>query len=37
MQLESDGSRLHPSVYRLYLAGGEVVEREFLHTDSYSS
>ncbi|MCI6086096.1 MAG: VanW family protein [Selenomonas sp.] len=37
VQLESDGNRLHPSVYRLYLAGGEVVEREFLHTDSYSS
>ena len=37
VKLESDGSRLHPSVYRLYLAGGEVVEREFLHTDTYSS
>ncbi len=37
IQLESDGGRLHPSVYRLYLAGGQVVEREFLHTDSYST
>lgn len=37
VQLESDGSRLHPSVYRLYLAGGQVVEKEFLHTDSYST
>ena len=37
VQLESNGNRMHPSVYRLYLAGGEVVEREFLHTDSYSS
>lgn len=37
IRLESDGSRLHPSVYRLYLAGGQVIEREFLHTDSYAS
>lgn len=36
IRLESDGSRLHPSVYRLYLAGGQVVQREFLHTDSYA-
>lgn len=37
IRLESNGSRLHPSVYRLYLAGGQVIEREFLHTDSYAS
>lgn len=37
VKLESDGDRSQPSVYRLYLAGGQVVEREFLHTDSYSS
>lgn len=37
IRLESTGSRLHPSVYRLYLAGGQVIEREFLHTDSYAS
>lgn len=37
IRLESTGSRLHPSVYRLYLAGGQVIEREFLHTDSYTS
>ncbi|MDY6268469.1 MAG: VanW family protein [Selenomonadaceae bacterium] len=37
VQLENDGSRMNPSVYRLYLAGGQVVEREFLHTDSYST
>lgn len=37
IRLESDGSRLHPSIYRLYLAGGQVVQREFLHTDSYAS
>ena len=37
IRLESDGSRLHPSVYRLYLAGGQVIEREVLHTDSYAS
>ena len=37
IRLESTGSRLHPSVYRLYLAGGQVIEREFLHTDNYAS
>ena len=37
IRLESTGSRSHPSVYRLYLAGGQVIEREFLHTDSYAS
>ena len=37
IRLVSNGSRLHPSVYRLYLAGGQVIEREFLHTDSYAS
>lgn len=37
IRLESNGSRLHPSVYRLYLAGGQVIEREFLHTDNYAS
>lgn len=37
IRLESTGSRLHPSVYRLYLSGGQVIEREFLHTDSYAS
>lgn len=37
IRLESTGSRFHPSVYRLYLAGGQVIEREFLHTDSYAS
>ena len=37
IRLVSNGSRLHPSVYRLYLAGGQVIEREFLHTDNYAS
>lgn len=37
IRLVSNGSRFHPSVYRLYLAGGQVIEREFLHTDSYAS
>lgn len=37
IRLESNGSCLHPSVYRLYLAGGQVIEREFLHTDNYAS
>ena len=34
--LETEGSRMQPSVYRVYRRGGEVVEREYLHTDSYS-
>ena len=37
IRLMSNGSRFHPSVYRLYLSGGQVIEREFLHTDSYAN
>lgn len=34
--LETEGSRMAPSVYRVYIRNGTVVEREFLHTDDYS-
>lgn len=34
--LETEGSRMSPSVYRVYTRNGAVVEREFLHTDDYS-
>ena len=34
--LETVGSRMRPSVYRVYSTNGQVVEREYLHTDSYS-
>lgn len=34
--LESEGSSLNPSAYRIWSRNGEVVEEEFLHTDHYS-
>ncbi len=34
--LEREGSDLKPSVYRVYRQGGQVLQREYLHTDSYS-
>ncbi|HCB93274.1 MAG TPA: vanomycin resistance protein VanB [Selenomonas sp.] len=34
--LETEGNRMSPSVYRVYTRNGNVVEREFLHTDDYS-
>ena len=34
--LESDGSSMTPSVYRVYYRDGQVIKEEFLHTDSYS-
>lgn len=36
ISLETVGSSNRPSVYRIYSANGQVVEREYLHTDSYS-
>lgn len=36
IRLETDGSPLSPSVYRIYSKNGEITEREFLHTDDYS-
>ena len=34
--LESDGSSMTPSIYRVFYRDGQVVKEEFLHTDSYS-
>ena len=36
ISVETVGSSKKPSVYRIYRANGQVVEREYLHTDSYS-
>ena len=36
ISIETVGSSRRPSVYRIYSANGQVVEREYLHTDSYS-
>ena len=36
ISIETEGSRMSPSVYRVYTRDGKVVEREFLHTDDYS-
>ena len=33
--LVTEGSTMRPSLYRLWMQNGEVVEREFLHTDAY--
>lgn len=33
--LVTEGSSMRPSLYRLWMQNGEVVEREFLHTDAY--
>lgn len=35
IHLETEGSNMRPSVYRVYTRNGEVIEREFLHTDYY--
>ncbi|MBR2214712.1 MAG: VanW family protein [Selenomonadaceae bacterium] len=37
VSLTSDGSYLTPTVYRLYSRDGTVVDREYLHTDHYST
>ena len=34
--LVTDGSSAHPSLYRIWKQNGQVIDREFLHTDSYS-
>lgn len=34
--LESEGSSLNPSAYRIWSRNGEVIEEEYLHTDHYS-
>ena len=35
--MESEGSSMQPSIYRVYTRNGQIIEREFMHTDSYSS
>lgn len=35
ISLETEGDAMRPSVYRVYSKNGQVVEREFLHTDYY--
>ena len=34
--LVTDGSSTHPSLYRIWKQNGQVIDKEFLHTDSYS-
>lgn len=36
VQLSSEGPRLQPSVYRLWYKGGQLQQKEFLHTDEYA-
>ena len=36
ISIETVGSYRKPSVYRIYSTNGQIVEREYLHTDSYS-
>lgn len=35
--LEQSGSRLTPTIHRLYIQNGTVVNREFMHTDYYDN
>ncbi|MCR5833096.1 MAG: VanW family protein [Selenomonadaceae bacterium] len=35
VSLETDGSSMSPSLYRVYYNGNDVVKSEYLHTDSY--
>lgn len=37
ISLESEGSRMHPTIYRIYTRDGEVIDREYMHTDSYDT
>ena len=34
--LVTGGSYAHPSLYRVWKENGQIVDREFMHTDSYS-
>ena len=33
--MEREGSAMSPTVYRVYSRNGQIIEREYLHTDSY--
>ncbi len=35
--LEQEGTVMQPTVYRIYSRDGNVIEREYMHTDSYSN
>ena len=35
--LEREGSAMRPTVYRVYSRNGQIIEREYMHTDSYYS
>ena len=35
--MEREGTALQPSIYRVYRRNGQVIEREYMHTDSYST
>lgn len=37
IEIETGGSDMNPSVYRVYYNGGQAVASEFLHTDKYYS
>ncbi len=36
IKLENSGSAMQPVIYRVYERDGQVVEREYLHTDAYA-
>lgn len=36
ISIETIGPSWHPSVYRIYSANGQIVDKEYLYTDSYS-
>ena len=35
--LETDGSYMSPSLYRVWYNGNEVIKSEYLHTDVYET
>ena len=37
IKIENSGSAMRPVIYRVYERDGQVVEREYLHTDAYAS
>ncbi len=37
ISMEQEGSALRPTIYRIYSRNGQVIEREYMHTDSYAS
>ena len=37
IDLEWEGTKMKPTLYRIYERNGEVISKEFLHTDSYAT